>query len=347
MPKSCIAPTRRLMLALVTLPVIAAAQTSLPADTPPRPGTEPSRSALKASDTVLIRNQFTTLTRGDYDLELTKLPPDARGGFGGDPKRVNALLNKILIGKSFAAKARLAGLDKTPEAQQRINAEVERLLATIYMERFDAETAREFDARPGMEAAARERWLADADNYRTPEQADVTQIVFETTKRGKEEALRLAESARAQIIAGADISALARESSDDPTAKRTGGRLKGVVRDQPMDPAVNQAIFALKAPGDVSQPVLTRAGYHVIRLDAKRPAAVKPFAEVKAQIIDSMRAQYVDQRRGELINTIRTDPSIVVNEEAVEALVIRISDEAFRKPLEKYTEPSVVTPAPK
>lgn len=330
----------------------AAAQNASPTAPAPTSAstTSGSQSTAPSADTVLISNGLVSLTQGDYDFELARLPPDTRAGFGVDATRVNGLLNRMLIGKTLAAQARAAGIDKRPETQQRIAMETERLLATIYMESLDAEFAKEFLARPGIQAAVRERWIADAEKYRTPETASVTHILFELSRHGKDEALRLAQDALAKVRAGADMNALATEISEDPAAKRNAGRVENFTREQ-ADPGFARAAFALKNPGDLSDPVLARAGYHVIRLDSKRPAQKQPFAEVKDAIMTEMRNQYVEQRRSERLAAIRNDPKIVVNEPAVEALVLRIDPETVRRAGDpasaRAPAQSAATPAPK
>ena len=58
-----------------------------------------------APDTVLADNGIARVTRADYDLELTRLPPDLRGGFATNEKRVVDLINRLLVTKSLAAQA--------------------------------------------------------------------------------------------------------------------------------------------------------------------------------------------------------------------------------------------------
>jgi peptidyl-prolyl cis-trans isomerase C len=335
---------RCLFFIILALAVGVGAQSPTPTapHMPPAPASQGNGASVTAPDIALISNGLITLTRADYDLELARLPADSRDGFGADPSRVNGLLNRMLVAKTLAAQARAAGIDKRPETQQRMAIETERLLVTIYVESLDAELAKEFAARSGIEAAARERWLADAGKYRTPETASVTHILFELSKHDKGEALKLAQDARAKVLAGADMNALATEISEDLSAKRNGGRIENVTREQ-VDPSFARAVFALANPGDVSEPVLSRFGYHVIRLESKRAAQLQPFPDVKDAIIAEMRNQYVEQRRSERIAAIRNDPKIVVNEPAVEALVNRIDTAAMRKAADQA---SAATPAP-
>ena len=334
--------------ALLLPSVAARAQAPLPTNLPLVQGAAtPSGAAPEPNaDTILVRNAVATLTRGEYEQELMRLSADARGGFGADPTRVNQLLNRMLVTKTMAAEARTAGIDKLPEGQRRIALETDRTLAAMYTEWIDAKAAEEFNARAGIEAAARERWIADRDKYRAPETLTVTQILFSLSKHDRDDALKLARDARARIVAGADMSALAKEISDDPAVQSNAGRIENFRRDQ-VDPAFAQAAFALANVGSLSEPVLTRFGYHVIRLDGRQAPSQRPFPDVKDAIIAEMRGHFVERRRAERIAEIRNDPNIVVNESAVEALVTRIDQDAIRKAVDQANAaPSAATPIP-
>jgi peptidyl-prolyl cis-trans isomerase C len=278
----------------------------------------------------LIRNSSVKVLQGDYDTELLRLPAESRSGFGTDINRINTLLGSLLVNRTLAAEARIAGLDRDPVIQRRISLEVDRVLALALQQQLEEQWAKEFDARPGMDQAARERWLAGQDRYRTPEQVQVTHILFEVPKRKREDAFRMAQEARAKVVAGADMNALAREISDDPSAQRNNGRLDWRMRNE-LDPQFARAAFALAKPGELSEPVNSRFGWHVIRLDAKRQGTVIPYDQVKAAILGEMRKAYVEQKRTERLASIRNDPSIVVNEPAVNALVKRIDPELLDK----------------
>src|SRR6266702_8829 len=69
-------------------------------------------------DQVLVENRWAKVTLGDYEAELTRLPPDIRGGFAVNGKRVYELLTRLLVTKSLAAQARMAGLEKDPLLQR-------------------------------------------------------------------------------------------------------------------------------------------------------------------------------------------------------------------------------------
>jgi peptidyl-prolyl cis-trans isomerase NIMA-interacting 1 len=81
--------------------------------------------------------------------------------------------------------------------------------------------------------------------------------------RTKDEARKLAENVRRRALKGEDFQALARELSDDPTAKARGGDLGKFTRERMVKP-FSDAAFTLK-PGDVSDVVETQFGFHVIK----------------------------------------------------------------------------------
>ena len=107
-------------------------------------------------------------------------------------------------------------------------------------------------------------------------------------KAARDRAAQLAKRART----GSDFAALARAHSNDASRER-GGDLGFVPRGQ-AQPAFEQAAFAL-APGEISDPVETQYGFHVIKAIEKRPAQTVPFGQAAPQV-----EQYLlDQRRQE------------------------------------------------
>jgi parvulin-like peptidyl-prolyl isomerase len=85
---------------------------------------------------------------------------------------------------------------------------------------------------------------------------------------------------------GADFSALAKEYSVDKGANEKGGDLGFFGVKGPMDPTFTAAAFALK-PGEISNVVETRFGFHIIKMTETRPA--RTLEEVREEIVDSLK----------------------------------------------------------
>jgi peptidyl-prolyl cis-trans isomerase D len=93
------------------------------------------------------------------------------------------------------------------------------------------------------------------------------------------EAMKKATELRAKLVAGQDFAKAAETLSEDPTAKANRGDL-GWFQIGQMQKPFEQAAMALK-PGEISQPVRTSFGIHLIRLEGKRD---KSFDQVKEQL---------------------------------------------------------------
>ncbi|MEO6748912.1 MAG: peptidylprolyl isomerase, partial [Casimicrobiaceae bacterium] len=221
-----------------------------------------------------------------------------------------------------------------PDIQRRIASETDRILSQAVIERDLAQWNAEFDARPDMATAARERWLAQPANYSAPEDVRLTQILYATSKYSRADARAKALDARSRIVAGADMGGIAKSESDDAATAQAGGKVDWTPVNH-LDTRVSRVIStSLHNPGDLSQPIVTEAGVYLVRLDARRPGVLTPFDEAKASIMQDMRKEYVDTMRAKKMTAIRDDPSIVVNQPAVDALVVRIDPGFARKAVE-------------
>ena len=283
--------------------------------------------AANPGDEVLAENASVKLTRADYEADLLRIPADKRAEFAASPMRLTVMLNKLLVDKSLAKEARDAGLDREPETARRLALEIDRFLAQALLAKIEADAAAEFDAQEArFIATARETYLMDKERYRMPEEVSASHILFDPAKHGgSDAALALAKEARAKIIAGADFSRVAAELSDDPGSKTHGGQV-GWFGPKKMDPAFSKAAFGLAKVGDLSEPVQTSFGWHIIRLDGRKAAQDRTFDQVKSEILAELKRRYVAEKRNAKVAAITQDPSMKVNQQAVEALLVKVPD---------------------
>jgi len=118
--------------------------------------------------------------------------------------------------------------------------------------------------------------------YVEPEKRRVSHILIDNSE-DDDAAKAKAESLLAQLNAGADFAELAETSSDDIVSAEMGGDLEWIERDV-MEPAFEDAAFALQNKGDYSDVVASEFGYHIIKLTDLQTQQVKPFDEVKADL---------------------------------------------------------------
>ncbi len=128
--------------------------------------------------------------------------------------------------------------------------------------------------------------------YTNPEQWRASHILFKTlpemTPSELEATRARADAILARARSGEDFAELARQHSEDSSAA-SGGDLGWFGRGR-MVPEFEAAATALSI-GEVSNPVQTQFGFHIIRLDGSRPSGVRPLDEVRPQITEALRSR--------------------------------------------------------
>ena len=117
-------------------------------------------------------------------------------------------------------------------------------------------------------------------------------------------ALEKANKLLARIKSGESFEAVAKASSEDPGSAASGGDLGYFGRDQ-MDPAFEAAAYAMKE-GEVSDPVKSSFGYHIIKLEKIRAGSIKPFEQVRDEIVVLFQQQKTEQQFYDLSEQMAT-----------------------------------------
>jgi len=141
------------------------------------------------------------------------------------------------------------------------------------------------EQKPGDDEL-RERYEAEKKRFVQPERRRVRHILIALDADADAPAERAAKERiakiRERVEGGEDFAALARELSQDPGSAGQGGDL-GLIEQGLMDPAFDQAAFALDK-GQLSAPVRSRFGYHLIEVTEIEAGRQKPFEEVADQL---------------------------------------------------------------
>ena len=116
-------------------------------------------------------------------------------------------------------------------------------------------------------------------------------------------ALKKAQDIEAKLKAGGNFEALAKQYSDDPGSAAQGGDL-GLAERGGLEGPFGDALFSMK-PGEVSAPVRTKFGYHIIRLDEIVPARGKTFDEARNDVLEQLRHDRAADRFGDIQEQIQ------------------------------------------
>jgi peptidyl-prolyl cis-trans isomerase D len=145
------------------------------------------------------------------------------------------------------------------------------------------------------DADLRDYYELNAQRYAELEQRQVSHILI--IAEGEETADIAAQQVAdlsSKIVAGENFEDLAREFSNDTVSAEDGGSLGWAGRGDYPEP-FEEALFALEK-GQVSEPVRTEFGYHLIRLDDVRAGSQQPFEEVREELSEELRRQKAADR---------------------------------------------------
>lgn len=230
------------------------------------------------------------VTDRDVRAELQRVPPEARAAAVAKPSTMQAILKTLMVRRLLAQEAQTNGLTASPDIQALLKINEERVLSDARMLQIDA--AGEPD-EAALDAYARNKYQAEAKRFDVPAQTHARHILI--TGEG-EESKAQAEKLLGEIKNGADFEALAKEHSQDPGSGKKGGDL-GFFAEGRMVPEFDAALKELNKPGEVSAPVKTQFGWHLIQLVERRPAGKRPYEEVRADLHREARNRILSEKR--------------------------------------------------
>lgn len=268
------------------------------------------------ADNILVESSRVKITDMDLEARMQRIPEENRTEVLGSKARIAKLLEDLLINRTLAKQAREAGLDKTPLFRKEVELFEDSMLVNRWLDKqVEALKLPSFDAR------ARELYRLDEKQYEIPAQAHASHILVDTKSRSKQEALERAKEIRGKLQQGASFEAVAEEFSDDPSAKNNKGDL-GFFEATRMVKPFSNAAFAMSKPGEISEPVYTQFGYHIIKLHELKAARLRPFEEVKSEIVNGLKSKYQQEYRSSLIAKVKNDPSLKLNEAEIDKFYV-------------------------
>jgi peptidyl-prolyl cis-trans isomerase D len=162
------------------------------------------------------------------------------------------------------------------------------------------------------ENALRERYEREKARFVTPEQRLASHILVQakgSDADAQKKALAKAQELAAQVKGGKPFADVARQNSEDLGSKAQGGDL-GWLGQGDTNAAFDQVLFAMKK-GDISDPILSDDGYHVIQLRDVREKKEKTFDEVKGELgktmLESERASRFNDLAGKAVDAAQRD----------------------------------------
>jgi peptidyl-prolyl cis-trans isomerase C len=161
------------------------------------------------------------------------------------------------------------------------------------------------------EEEAKKYYDEHTDQFKQAEQVKASHILIQVapdaSDEKKTEAKKKITVVQEKLKKGEDFAVVAKESSEGPSKSR-GGDL-GFFQRGKMDKSFEEAAFALE-PGKVSDVVETRFGYHIIKVDEKKPEATLAFSDEKDKIEQFLKQQKTREKIESYLEGLRKNAKI-------------------------------------
>ncbi|MFQ6111170.1 MAG: peptidyl-prolyl cis-trans isomerase [Nitrospinota bacterium] len=247
---------------------------------PPSPGRADGEGAKLSEGEILAEVNGTLITVGDLRRRLEELPPQVRIRA---LEKKDKLLLELIENELLYQEAKKEGLDRLPSVRRRMENILKGLIVQELLQRRVVASVRVTPEE------VRDQYNENKERYRQEESVTASHILVRT----EEEARAVLEELRS----GRDFEAVAREKSIDSTA--SSGGVLGTFTSGQMLPAFEKAAFSLKV-GEISEPVKTRLGYHIIKVTEHTEPLQLRFEEVATEI----EQELLQQKRGALFQKI-------------------------------------------
>lgn len=259
-----------LTFGVLTTPLVSA-QSSADSDSK-------AKATRKSASTLVVKG--VAIDRSKFEFLLVER---VRGGQADSPALREAVANELVQRELLMVEARRKGLDR--QAQTRVQQDLasDRVLATLYINQYLSEN-------PVTEEAVK-REFDDFVKRAGNEEVLIRQILLPN--------LEDAKGVLARLTAGEKFDELAVKLSRDAASRQQGG-LIGWVPTALLQPKIAEAVKSLSKGSMSKEAIQSPAGWHVVRLEDKRPFTKPNFEAVRSQIQLRLQQKAIDEHLNSL-----------------------------------------------
>lgn len=246
------------------------------------------------------------------------------------PERKEELMTKITEGELVAMKAIKDGALNDPILLSQVKNTIARYYSGTKMKVQIEESLKI------SEDEMKKYYEENKSSFNTPEKVKASHILIKITdSRDKEAAKKLAEKVAEEAEKSAkdmgSFAKLAEKYSEDEGSKKRGGDLGYFERTEEGGKMVQEfsdGAFALQNVGDISKPVESQFGFHVIKLTGKKDKIEKTFEDVKANIENTLKTEKRKTAYNDMIENYKKELGFKFDKEAALAIEISVSENA-------------------
>lgn len=277
------------------------------------------------SETFATRGDA-VLTQAELDAYLSRIPEEHRGGYLRDNERLGKALDDLMLIRLLANRGIDNGLldDSLVQGSLRQTAMV--FLAEEYRKDYLDERMLDDYSTP-----ARELYLTEPELFERPQQLTFTHVLV---RRGGESgelaAMEKIFSVYEELQEGASLEDLVSEYSEDPNAADNQGQYEDATAEE-LDRNVAVALQVMQ-PGQISEPVLSSNGWHILRLDEKTQAGKVEWEAAREEALRIARNRHQQSLIDALYREMLETEELVIEPGAVETLMQRYDVAADNRP---------------
>jgi peptidylprolyl isomerase len=240
------------------------------------------------------------------------LDPSVRKQALDDPNVMSRLVRLEIARMAVMREAKAKKWEQRPEVEAQIERARRQIVVASYLAAVTA-IPKDYPSAAEIQAA----YDGNRDSFMAPRQYQLQQIFIVTPPDADKKAQEAAQK-RAQDVArkararGAKFDELAKEYSEHRDTAARGGDI-GWVADPQLVPEIRAQVTGM-AMGEVSDPIRTDGGWHIVRLVATRPAGPRPLAEVRENIIAALRQRKVQENEQAYLAELLAKNPVAVNE---------------------------------
>ena len=240
-------------------------------------------------DPILGKAGDYVVKQSDVDRMLAYYPEETRRRLLENPGETQTLVQRMLQIKIVADVARKEKFDQRPQIRKQLDYVADDFLSREYLAKVVMPEA------TVSEADLKEYYTQNKQSLGVPEQVRARHILFKlepaASQDEKNKAWERAQAVLKRLQAGEDFTKLAAAHSDDEGTKAKGGDL-GYFAPGQMVPDFEDAAFYTN-PGETSDIVETKYGYHIIKVEDHIEARERSFEEMKDVIKEKLHKQLV------------------------------------------------------
>ncbi len=234
----------------------------------------------------------------EFKMRFSRLSPSLKSKYS-DEKGKREFLEEIIKRELLLQEAKKAGIEKDQVLLERIEEMKERLILNEFLQR-------EVEGRlVTTDKELEDYYNLHKEEFKSPDEAKISHILVKNEEDAKAVIKRLRK--------GSDFAKMAREISIDMATKDSGGEM-GVIQKGKFHPQLDSVIFSANE-GEVSDPVKTERGYHIIKVQKKIRGLPLSFNDAKNMLSQRYQIEKRNRAFEDLFTRLKSKANITISDE--------------------------------